>query len=76
MSPTGDDRFGFIVYSERRKPLIVGEGTVPEGGAFDVSLRTVYERVSSSPRNDSVSGSATCSSDGTCSGTVTYTYNF
>jgi hypothetical protein len=75
--PTGEDRFGFIIYSEKGKPLMVGEGSVPDDNtAFDLSFRTIYRGVSSSPRKDSVSGNAKCNTNNVCEGGVTYTYNF
>jgi hypothetical protein len=73
--PTGEDTFGLLVYSERRKPLISGRGRVVED-SFEWSLATVYDNVRSSPRADSVSGSGKCNTNGVCEVGITYTVSF
>ena len=84
--PTGEEgTFGLLVYApqqgeRKRKPLLVGQGSIGEDTqgdeALTVDVRTVYDFVRSSPRADKLSGSASCNTQGVCTGTITYSYEF
>jgi hypothetical protein len=82
--PTRGGRFGLLVRTGRGKTVMCGQGSVSseEDGSISLNfdLETVYDHVSSSPRNDSVKvgGGTKTDPDGRTSWEtrVDYTYNF
>jgi len=80
--PTEGNRFGMIIYTARRKPIISGQGavTTSDGATntdtvLEFKFATLYDMITSSPKKTKVSGGGKVGSGG-WEVTGTYTIEF
>ena len=84
---TGEHNIGLIVYAPQKggrgwrshKPIMAGRAVIsgdPDNYHLEFDLKTLYDNITMSPRNDSVSAGGTVDTDGKAKFEVKYTYEF